>query len=291
MGRLFGGVVSRRRHLDRGECASSVAASMGCCCGTSTRRGSKASSVDFSRSCRRSSHRLIYLRTRRSGRDRSPSLRISLRRAARGVHPEDRDQPAMGSDTVCRASRDWSTFWERFARICDRLVDRFQGKEGRGPHLGPRPSVCARRVIRDFLNDNGFPWPPTSDLQLSSAELSRYAGTYTRKIGDRTAEVEIRVVDGDLTIVGPRAIPLGRGRTTDPEGGGRIRGGILADRCSLSRRARERSPSFRLVTISGGRATDESVCSPTQSGLTCPAEAVRRSIRSRNWVCGALRLS
>ena len=127
---------------------------------------------------------LIYLRPSDPGeavRQRADlATRGCSRNTSRGSRPARTE-----SDTVYPASRDWPSFGSG-SRIS--AIDWWIASKARKVlvHTSGHDRASARRIIRDFLSDNGFPWPPNSDLQVSSVDLSRYAGTYTRKIGDRT---------------------------------------------------------------------------------------------------------
>jgi hypothetical protein len=147
------------------------------------------------------------------------------------------------------------TYWEHFCGISDQLVARFEGaKIVVRTYGGDREP--ARRIICDFLSHCGFSFPATAEREVLSSELSRYAGIYTRNLEGRTAEIEIGIVEGELVIFGLAPYLWDAGErliAREP--------GIFAAASwptEVRFQAREGTvTSFRLVTVAGGRATDE----------------------------------
>jgi hypothetical protein len=145
-------------------------------------------------------------------------------------------------------------YWNDFLRISDELVHRADIRKI--IVRTSRPEEVARQVIGDFLIDCGFPWQGASPPPLSIAELSRYVGVYSRKAGDRTAEVEVRIVDGNLSIVGLAPYLWNAGERLIPKRAGIFAAASWPTEVHFQERGGV-ATSFRLFTSPGGRATDE----------------------------------
>jgi hypothetical protein len=147
------------------------------------------------------------------------------------------------------------TFWEQYARIGDVLVDRFEGRKvvvrSSGDNREP-----ARRIIRDFLDRCGFALSSTSERELPSSELSRYAGIYARRSGDRTAEIEIRLVNGELVVFGLAPFLWDAGERLIPTESSTFAAASWSTEVHFQEREGAVT-GFRLVTVPGGRATSE----------------------------------
>ena len=146
-------------------------------------------------------------------------------------------------------------FWSKLARICDELVDHFEGKKV-VVRMSGDDRESSRSAILNFLSDNGFALPSISDFVPPITDLSRYAGTYTRKIGDRTAKVEVRIVDGELTIFGLAPYLWDAGERLIAKAPGIFAAASWPTDVHFQERD-DGVTSFHLATILGGRKTDE----------------------------------
>lgn len=199
---------------------------------------------------------LIYLRPR----DASAALQRATRSRYAGLLGEyiaRNEQSVYGRERGHSGYDGLVEFWDHFLRLSDRLVAEFEARKVTVDTSGP-DWASHYGAIRAFLQQSGMQLPAegASWAGLSPAELSRYEGVYSRTRDNGTAEFEIRLVDGVLTVFGLAPYLWDAGNRLLPKG----RGVFAAASWPTELRFEETEDgvtAFRLVTALGGRNTDE----------------------------------
>jgi hypothetical protein len=188
----------------------------------------------------------------------------ALRRACKSRYEELLEQYVARNDAsnfarrrgICGFSA-LVRFWEEFSEICDGMYEEFASPKARiDTSLDDWPSH--REQIAAFLRTQHLPIDAGAPvgLELDERDLQRFAGTYSRKVEGATSFVQLRVVDGALTVFGLSPFLWHAGNRLIP-----IAKNVFAAvswPTDVHFEERDgRIETFRLRTVFGGRATDE----------------------------------